>query len=388
MREARAARLLVGRADVIPDVHGHDGHAGVAMQDDVEPVVERNCRNGTSSGAGGRAEASGCAATPSALKRNDQNERSGRSNTAASPAPRAAIASTILQRARRARQARASSGPPLESHADEATARALGVARSLAMYYGIPFRARRLRRFYSQFVHARRAVLRRRRARRQSRAVLAPARRARRRHRAAARLRPHPALALRPRRRRRDRAAGRRPHRRQRRALVQRAHADGHDAVASVGRERAARARLRESAAGRAASASTSSRCSRSSSATASPRSSKSTSKASRPRCSPVSRRPCARCRSSTCRRRATSRSTASSGSRSSRQYRYNWSLGETHRLCERALARRRRHARALDRPAEGRAVGRRLRRARRRVTASARRARTSRAAAPRAPAA
>ena len=35
-----------------------------------------------------------------------------------------------------------------------ATARAFGVARSLAMYYGIPFRARRLRRFYSEFVHA------------------------------------------------------------------------------------------------------------------------------------------------------------------------------------------------------------------------------------------
>jgi FkbM family methyltransferase len=33
-------------------------------------------------------------------------------------------------------------------------ARALGVARSLAMYYGIPLRARRLRRFYSQFVPA------------------------------------------------------------------------------------------------------------------------------------------------------------------------------------------------------------------------------------------
>jgi FkbM family methyltransferase len=31
-------------------------------------------------------------------------------------------------------------------------ARTLGIARSLAMYYGIPFRARRLRRFYSQFV--------------------------------------------------------------------------------------------------------------------------------------------------------------------------------------------------------------------------------------------
>jgi FkbM family methyltransferase len=31
-------------------------------------------------------------------------------------------------------------------------ARAFGVARSLAMYYGIPFRGRRLRRFYSQFV--------------------------------------------------------------------------------------------------------------------------------------------------------------------------------------------------------------------------------------------
>lgn len=33
-----------------------------------------------------------------------------------------------------------------------ATARAFGIARSVAMYYGIPFRARRLRRFYSQFV--------------------------------------------------------------------------------------------------------------------------------------------------------------------------------------------------------------------------------------------
>ena len=32
------------------------------------------------------------------------------------------------------------------------TARAFGVARSVAMYYGIPLRARRLRRFYSQFV--------------------------------------------------------------------------------------------------------------------------------------------------------------------------------------------------------------------------------------------
>jgi FkbM family methyltransferase len=31
-------------------------------------------------------------------------------------------------------------------------ARALGIARSLAMYYGIPLRARRLRRFYSRFV--------------------------------------------------------------------------------------------------------------------------------------------------------------------------------------------------------------------------------------------
>jgi FkbM family methyltransferase len=33
-----------------------------------------------------------------------------------------------------------------------ATARAFGIARSLAMYYGIPFRGRRLRRFYAQFV--------------------------------------------------------------------------------------------------------------------------------------------------------------------------------------------------------------------------------------------
>jgi FkbM family methyltransferase len=34
-----------------------------------------------------------------------------------------------------------------------ATARAFGIARSLAMYYGIPFRAGRLRSFYAQFVH-------------------------------------------------------------------------------------------------------------------------------------------------------------------------------------------------------------------------------------------
>jgi FkbM family methyltransferase len=33
-----------------------------------------------------------------------------------------------------------------------ATARAFGIARSLATYYGIPFRAGRLRRFYAQFV--------------------------------------------------------------------------------------------------------------------------------------------------------------------------------------------------------------------------------------------
>jgi len=32
------------------------------------------------------------------------------------------------------------------------TARVFGIARSLAMYYGIPLRARRLRRFYGQFV--------------------------------------------------------------------------------------------------------------------------------------------------------------------------------------------------------------------------------------------
>jgi FkbM family methyltransferase len=33
-----------------------------------------------------------------------------------------------------------------------ASARAFGIARSLAMYYGIPLRARRLRRFYGEFV--------------------------------------------------------------------------------------------------------------------------------------------------------------------------------------------------------------------------------------------
>ena len=40
VREAGAAGPLVGRAHVIPDVDGHDGHAGVAVQDHVEPVGE------------------------------------------------------------------------------------------------------------------------------------------------------------------------------------------------------------------------------------------------------------------------------------------------------------------------------------------------------------
>jgi FkbM family methyltransferase len=43
-------------------------------------------------------------------------------------------------------------GGRVESAAMSATARAFGIARSLAMYYGIPLRARRFRRFYSQFV--------------------------------------------------------------------------------------------------------------------------------------------------------------------------------------------------------------------------------------------
>jgi FkbM family methyltransferase len=57
-----------------------------------------------------------------------------------------------LQRARR-RYKRALESP-LKSMTMTATARAFGVARSLAMYYGVPFRARRLRRFYSEFVNA------------------------------------------------------------------------------------------------------------------------------------------------------------------------------------------------------------------------------------------
>ena len=46
----------------------------------------------------------------------------------------------------------ATHGRPLESRAMSTAARAFGIARSLAMYYGIPFRAGRLRRFYSQFM--------------------------------------------------------------------------------------------------------------------------------------------------------------------------------------------------------------------------------------------
>jgi hypothetical protein len=41
MREARAARLLVGGSDVIPDVDRHRRHALVLMQDDVQPVGQR-----------------------------------------------------------------------------------------------------------------------------------------------------------------------------------------------------------------------------------------------------------------------------------------------------------------------------------------------------------
>ncbi len=40
MREAGSPRLLVGRADVVPDVDRRDRHRLVLMQDDVEPVRE------------------------------------------------------------------------------------------------------------------------------------------------------------------------------------------------------------------------------------------------------------------------------------------------------------------------------------------------------------
>ena len=41
VREAGAARALVLRADVIPDVHRHDRHVMVLVHDDVEAVGER-----------------------------------------------------------------------------------------------------------------------------------------------------------------------------------------------------------------------------------------------------------------------------------------------------------------------------------------------------------
>ena len=118
-----------------------------------------------------------------------------------------------------------------------ATARAFGIARSLAMYYGIPFRARRLRRFYAQFVqpgalcfdvgaHAGNRV----RCWRQLGARVVA-------------IEPQPDFVrlLRWLYGRDDgveivpQAVGR--ERGQRRALGQRAHADRHDAVAGVGRQ-------------------------------------------------------------------------------------------------------------------------------------------------------
>ena len=44
VREAGAARLLVLRPDVVPEVHRHDRHVVVFVDDDVEPVVERALR--------------------------------------------------------------------------------------------------------------------------------------------------------------------------------------------------------------------------------------------------------------------------------------------------------------------------------------------------------
>jgi hypothetical protein len=38
VRESRAPDFLVGRSDVIPDVHRHDRHTAILVQDDVEPV--------------------------------------------------------------------------------------------------------------------------------------------------------------------------------------------------------------------------------------------------------------------------------------------------------------------------------------------------------------
>ncbi len=50
--EAGAAELLVPRADVVPDVHGDDRHAGVAVQDHVQPVGKRELRIGDAEARG------------------------------------------------------------------------------------------------------------------------------------------------------------------------------------------------------------------------------------------------------------------------------------------------------------------------------------------------
>ena len=46
VREACPSRLLARRPDVIPDVHRHDGHAVILVEDDVQPVGQRELRVG------------------------------------------------------------------------------------------------------------------------------------------------------------------------------------------------------------------------------------------------------------------------------------------------------------------------------------------------------
>src|SRR5688572_22262126 len=140
MREPRAARLLVGRADVIPDVDGRYGNGRVAMQDHVEPVVEpelaeRDVDGRLRRGAGDE------------LRHDERTAGNERRTHGGS------LAESLRDRSCSARRC-ATSRQLVSARiaAMTATARAFGVARSLAMYYGIPFRAQRLRRFYSQFV--------------------------------------------------------------------------------------------------------------------------------------------------------------------------------------------------------------------------------------------
>ena len=243
-------------------------------------------------------------------------------------------------------------------------ARALGFARSLAIYYGLPWRARALRRRYRRVPRPGRPGVRRRRPCRQSHPLLRGPRRPGDRDRAPAGVRRLAAPAVRARASRSPWSSARSARRRARRRFTAAARTPT-VATLSPALDRAVR-RSRRLRAGRLAGLGARCRSTTLDALIAPPRpcraSARSTSRASRPRCCAGSRSRSRRCRSSTCRRPIDVARCAAGLLAELGRYRFNLTIGERRRLhVARVATGRRRWTPGSRAPAGRRALGRRL---------------------------